>query len=210
MYKFLSTQFAVCGLTISAILIGIVTFSGCGASKQVTRVDSDTTIDLSGRWNDADSRMVADEIIGDCLNHPWINNHGISAGGKPVVIVGGIRNKSMEHIAVATFISDIERAFINSGKVRTVSSASERGEIREERADQGEYAALETIKRMGRELGADYMMTGEVNTIEDREGGDLVLFYQTDLTLTNIETNEKIWIGQKKIKKFIERKRFKM
>ena len=210
MYKFLSTQFAVYGLTISAILIGIVAFSGCGASKQVSRVESDATIDLSGRWNDTDSRMVAEEIIGDCLNHSWINDHGISAGGKPVVIVGGIRNKSMEHIAVATFISDIERAFINSGKVRTVSSASERGEIREERAEQGEHAALETIKRMGRELGADYMMTGEINTIEDREGGDLVLFYQTDLTLTNIETNEKIWIGQKKIKKFIERKRFKM
>ena len=197
-------------LTICALLVGITIFSGCSASKQVTRVDSDTTIDLSGRWNDADSRMVADEIIQDCLNHPWINDHGISTGGKPVVIVGGIRNKSMEHIAVATFISDIERAFINSGKVRTVSSASERGELRAERADQGEFAALESVKRMGRELGADYMMTGEINTIEDREGGDLVLFYQTDLTLTNIETNEKIWIGQKKIKKFIERSRFKM
>ena len=197
-------------LTISAILLGIVAFSGCSASKQVTRVDADTTIDLSGRWNDTDSRMVADEIIGDCLSHPWINDHGINTGGKPVVIVGGIRNKSMEHIPVATFITDIERAFINSGKVRTVSSASERGEIREERADQGEFAALETIKRMGRELGADYMMTGEINTIEDREGGDQVVFYQTDLTLTNIETNEKIWIGNKKIKKFIGRDKFKL
>lgn len=197
-------------LTIFAIVFGIVAFSGCSASKQVTRVDADTTIDLSGRWNDTDSRMVADEIIGDCLSHPWINDHGINAGGKPIVIVGGIRNKSMEHIPVATFITDIERAFINSGKVRTVSGASERGEIREERADQGEFAALETVKRMGRELGADYMMTGEINTIEDREGGDQVVFYQTDLTLTNIETNEKIWIGNKKIKKFIGRDKFKL
>ena len=96
MYKILTDNPIVYGLTICAVLIGITVFSGCSASKQVTRVDSDTTIDLSGRWNDADSRMVADEIIGDCLNHPWINNHGISAGGKPVVIVGGIRNKSME------------------------------------------------------------------------------------------------------------------
>ena len=196
-------------LTIYTFLIGIIVFSGCSASKQVTRVDADTTIDLSGRWNDTDSRMVADGIIGDCLNHPWINDHGMSTGGKPVVIVGGIRNKSMEHIPVATFITDIERAFINSGKVRTVSSSSERSEIREERADQGEFAALETVKRMGRELGADYMMTGEINTIEDREGGDQVVFYQTDLTLTNIETNEKIWIGQKEIKKFIGRSKFK-
>ena len=210
MYKILAAKPAVHRFAIYAVLIGIIVFSGCSSSKQVTRVDADTTIDLSGRWNDTDSGMVADEMIDDCLNHPWINNHGISTGGRPVVIVGGIRNKSMEHIPVATFITDIERAFINSGKVRTVSSSSERGEIREERADQGESAAIETIKRMGQELGADYMMTGEINTIEDRVEGKQVVFYQTDLTLTNIETNEKIWIGQKEIKKFIGRSKFKM
>ena len=210
MYKILAAKPAVYRFTIYALLTGIIVLSGCSSSKQVTRIAADTTVDLSGRWNDTDSRMVADEIIGDCLNHPWINDHGISAGGKPVVIVGGIRNKSTEHIAVATFITDIERAFINSGKVRTVSSESERGEIRAERAQQGEFAALETVKRMGRELGADYMMTGEINTIEDREEGKQIVFYQTDLTLTNIETNEKIWIGQKKIKKFIGRGKFKM
>ena len=222
MHKILTANPVVYGLTFSRslqakasiitslLLIGIIILGGCSASKQVTRVDADTTIDLSGRWNDTDSRMVADDIIQDCLTHPWINDHGISTGGKPVVIVGGIRNKSMEHIPVATFITDIERAFINSGKVRTVSSASERGEMREERADQGEFSAIETVKRMGRELGADYMMTGEINTIEDREGGDQVIFYQTDLTLTDIETNEKIWIGNKKIKKFVGRDKFKM
>ncbi|MCE2415107.1 penicillin-binding protein activator LpoB [Candidatus Poribacteria bacterium] len=210
MYKILTVKPFKYSLTIFALFVGITIFSSCSSSKQVTRVDADTTIDLSGRWNDTDSRMVADDIIQDCLTHPWINDHGINAGTKPVVIVGGIRNKSMEHIPVATFITDIERAFINSGKVRTVSSSSERGEIREERADQGEFAAIETVKRMGRELGADYMMTGEINTIEDREGGDQVIFYQTDLTLTNIETNEKIWIGNKKIKKFVGRDKFKM
>ena len=209
MYKILVTKLAPYTLITYAALIGIIVFTGGCASKQVTRVDTDTTIDLSGRWNDTDSRQVAKEMIDDCLNHPWINNHGIDAGSKPVVIVGGIRNKSMEHIPVATFITDIERAFINTGKVSPVSSSSERGELRAERADQAEFASLETVKQMGRERGADYMMTGEINTIEDREGGKQVVFYQTDLTLTNIETNEKIWIGQKKIKKFIGRGKFK-
>ena len=192
------------------MLIGIIVISGCGPTKQVTRLDTDTTIDLSGRWNDADSRMVAEQMIDECLTHIWINNHNQTEGAKPAVIVGGIRNKSNEHIATQTFISDIERAFINSGKVRPVSSSSERDEIREERADQSENAAIETIKRMGRELGADYMMTGEINTIEDREGGRQIVFYQTNLTLTNIESNEKVWLGQKKIKKFIGRKKFKL
>ena len=200
MYKILS----------SLLLIGMIVFSGCGPSKQVTRIDSDTTVDLSGRWNDTDSRMVAETMIGDCLQHIWLTNHTTAASAKPMVIVGGIRNKTTEHIATQTFIGDIEKAFVNSGKVGVVSSKSERSEIREERADQSENAAIETIKRMGREKGADYMMTGEINTIEDREGGKLVLFYQTDLTLTNIESNEKVWIGQEKIKKYIGRKKFKM
>ena len=197
-------------LSSCLLLICLIVFVGCGPTKQVTRIDSDTTVDLSGRWNDTDSRLVADQIIDDCLNHTWINDHGIQTNSKPVVIVGAIRNKSNEHIATQTFVSDIEEAFVNSGKVRTVSSKDERDEIREERADQSENAAIDTIKRMGRELGADYMMTGQINTIEDREGGKQIVFYQTNLTLTHIERNEKVWIGSKKIKKFIGRKKFKM
>jgi uncharacterized protein (TIGR02722 family) len=192
------------------LLIGIIVFSGCGPSKQVTRIDSDTIIDLSGRWNDTDSQMVAEQMILDCLGHIWITNHVKATQATPFVIVGNIRNKSNEHIATQTFIGDIERAFVNSGKVRAVASKSERSEIREERADQSENAAIETIKQMGREQGADYMMTGEINTIEDRKEREQVVSYQIDLTLTNIETNEKIWIGQHDIKKYIGRKKLKM
>ncbi len=194
-------------LRTTAMLAVMAFLIGCGASKTVERIETDTIIDLSGRWNDTDSRLVSEEIIADCLNQPWIINHMTqSAGKKPTIIVGGIRNRSMEHIAVGTFVSDIERAFINSGRVSVVASAAERGELRTEKEDQNQFASVETIKRMGQESGADYMMTGEINTIEDREGGKQVVYYQVDMTLINIETNEKVWLGQKKIKKYIERK----
>ncbi|MCH8292587.1 penicillin-binding protein activator LpoB [Candidatus Poribacteria bacterium] len=195
---------------LSAIsILGVIIFlAGCGSKKTVERIEIDTTIDLSGRWNDTDSRQVSEAIIMDCLNHPWITQHTTrSEGKKPAVIVGAVRNRSTEHIAIGTFIADIERAFINSGRVSVVASSNERGELRAEKEDQSKFASIKTIKEMGRELGADYMMTGQINTIEDREGGKQVTFYQIDLTLTNIETNEKIWLGQKKIKKFIKRKR---
>ena len=177
--------------------------------KKTKKFVADTTIDLSGRWNDTDSRLMAAEMIDDCLTHPWINNHVIDTGSKPVVIVANIRNKSTEHIPVASFITDIERAFINTGKVRVVSSVSERDALRKERVAQAEFAALETVKWMGRELGVDYIMTGEINRIEDREEGKQVVSYQTDLALTNIETNNKVWLRQKKIKKFIEQNKLK-
>ena len=183
-------------------------FSGCGAKKTVTRIDADSVTDLSGRWNDTDSRLVADAIILDCLNSPWIVRHMSSSGGKiPAIIVGGIRNKSAEHIAVNTFVNDIEKALIRSGQVTVVASANEREELRSEKDNQRVFADPATIKQMGKELGADYMMTGEIMTIQDQEGGDKVTFYQVDMTLTNIETNVKTWMGGKKIKKFISRDR---
>ena len=196
-------------LLLTCTVVVCLILSGCASSKKVERLDVDTTVDLSGRWNDTDSRLVAQTMIVDCLNHPWITEHmSASMGKKPAVIVGAMRNRSTEHIAVNTFVNDIERAFINSGRVSVVASAVERQELRTEKDDQRVFATPETIKEMGRELGADYMMTGEINTIQDQEGGEKVVFYQVDLTLTNVETNVKIWLGQHKIKKFITRSRY--
>jgi hypothetical protein len=180
---------------------------GCGG-KTVSRVDPDTTIDLSGKWNDTDSRLVSEEMIADALSGVWYPEYMETNHNRPTVIVGTVRNETSEHIAVATFIGDIERAFVNSQRVKVVATADEREEIRDERMDQGKYASDETIKQFGREMGADFMLIGKLSSIMDREGGDEVRYYQVDMTLVNIETNEKTWIGQKKIKKFVGRSKY--
>ncbi len=184
-----------------------VSAAGC-ASKTVSRVDTDTTIDLSGNWNDTDSRLVAEKIIDQALSGTWYTDYMQDEGKKPTVIVGTIRNKTTEHIPVTTFIGDIERAFINSNKVQVVATASEREEIRDERMDQGKFASDETIKKFGLEHGADDMLIGTVSSVIDQEGGTQVRYYQVDMTLVDIETNIKIWAGQQKIKKVVGRGKY--
>ena len=88
---------------ISVGCILLIALAGCGPSKTVERIEADTTIDLSGQWNDSDSRQVSQAMIADCLNHPWISRHTVGAKGKkPVVIVGAVRSRSTEHIAIPT------------------------------------------------------------------------------------------------------------
>ena len=185
------------------LFLGLAISTGCG--KKVRRIDPESTTDLSGYWNDTDSRIVANDMITDCLSHPWIQQHAIEYETKPVVIVGTVGNRSMEHIATGTFIRDLERAYVNSGQVRVVANPLEREELREEREQQQDWATEETRKRLRAETGADYMLNGTIDVILDREGGTEVKFYQVDLYLTSIETNERIWIGQSKIKKEISR-----
>lgn len=189
--------------SLTALVVLVVVAAGCG--KKVRRLDPETTTDLSGYWNDTDSRLVSQTMIADALSHPWIQEHAMDYDGKPVVIVGTVRNRSTEHIATGTFIRDLERAFVNSGLVRVVANPLEREELRGERSEQQDWASDETRKRLREETGADYMLNGAIEIIVDREGGEQVKFYQVDLFLTGIESNERIWIGQHKIKKQITR-----
>lgn len=180
--------------------------TGC-ASTEVKRMDVGEVKDISGKWNDTDSRLVAEEMIRDCLSRPWLTRAASDKGKPPTVIVGTVRNQSHEHIATDTFTEDLQRELINSGKVEFVASKGERGEVRDERADQDVNAAEETRKEHGQETGADFMLSGIISTIEDKEGGKEVVLYQTNLKLLNMKTNQIAWNGSKKIKKFIQRAR---
>ena len=194
-------RYVVFFLVCTALVI-----AGCAGS--VKRVETTEIIDLSGRWNDTDSRLVSEEMIKDCINRPWIQRFTDKYGGKlPVVIVGTVRNRSHEHINVETFTKDLERALINSGEVDFVAAKGEREELREERKEQAKHSSEETAKAFGEELGADFMLKGTINTILDKIEGKAVIFYQVNLELMDLETNRKVWIGDKKIKKLIKRRK---
>ncbi len=189
------------GLTVVAMVA-----AGC-ASTKVSRVDTASVTDLSGRWNDTDSRLVAEAMMKDALSQPWLENATRARGRQPVVIVGTIANRSHEHISVQTFVSDLERELSNSQRVTFVAGRGERDEIREERRDQSVHALESTQKAPGKESGADYLLRGTISTIEDELDGTKAVFYQVDLEMIDLTNNVKSWFGQKKIKKVVERKR---
>ncbi|HKI97324.1 MAG TPA: penicillin-binding protein activator LpoB [bacterium] len=189
------------------LLATVMILAACG--KSVSRRQATEAIDLSGRWNDVDSQEVSAAMIQDALTFGWIDQWQRTKGRKPVVMAYGVKNRSTEHINTQTFMKDLERAFLRSGRVSVVADKDERLQSREERADQ-QQGLTANPARIGKELGADFVLTGVLNSIVDQEGGEKVVFYQANLELINVETNEKVWIGDKKIKKFIEQSKFKL
>lgn len=191
--------------TIKLITTGLIlaVLSGC-ASTTVTRTATDEVIDLSGRWNDSDARLTAEELIRDVLNRPWLMDFVANEGEKPVVIIGTLRNKSSEHIDLSPLIKSFEMELINSGKVRFVADSDARQEIREEKQDQQSNSSEDTATRMADETGADFMLQGEITTITDAVDGKRVVLYQTNMELVNLHTNEINWLGGHQIKKVVE------
>jgi uncharacterized protein (TIGR02722 family) len=193
---------------IALALVSVLAVTGC--KTKVKRVAVDDTIDLSGRWNDTDSQLVSAEMISDLSSRSWIEEYTAKHGQKPVVIVGPVRNLSSEHIATETFTKDLEKELINSGRVKFVANPIERDPLREERRQQQTWASEETQKRLAAETGADYMLLGSINTIIDQEGKESVKYYQVNLELIHLESSEKAWIGDKKIKKYVKKRALKL
>ena len=192
---------------IGLVALALLSLVACAQETKVTRVDSGVVTDLSGRWNDTDSRMVAESMVKEALEYPWLNNFSSSKRRQPVVVVGAIQNSSHEHINVGTFVADLERELTNSQKVTFVAGKGDREELRTERKEQAMHAREDTQKAPGKEIGADYMMKGTIATILDEAEGTKAVFYQIDLQMVDLESNAKVWYGQKKIKKVIEKKR---
>lgn len=180
-----------------------------GCATEVKRVAVDEVKDLSGNWNDTDSRLVSEEMIRDALSQGWIDRHEKKTKKTPTVIVGEVRNLSHEHINTRTFVADLERAFVNSGRIDVVASKTEREGLRDERKDMDLHASEASRKAAGNEAGSDYMLIGTINTIIDAAGKEQVRFYQIDLTLISTVDNRKTWTGQKKLKKNVKEASFR-
>jgi len=185
--------------------IGVLISSGCG-NRKIDRVDPNLATDISGRWNDTDSKLVSIELINDAmvLNRNWITNFESRMNRKPIVIIGNVRNKTSEYIDATFFIKNMEIAFVNGGSVTVVQSSEDRNPIRDERNDQQTFSSEETKKKWGKEKGADFMMNGVIVSITDEHKNRKSVAYQVNLELTDLETNEKVWIGQKQIKKLVK------
>jgi len=204
-------------LTSAAAILVIAVLAASCSNKNVSRIEPDTVTDLSGQWNDTDSRLVANALIEQSLTDPWLERYSNANGGDPpTVIVGSFRNRSSEHIPVSTFVNDLESAYINSGAVTVVAGDAERDQIRDERDDQQQNARSDTRAGLGQELGANYVLQGELHSLEDEEETtrfgatrkEKIVFYQVDARLVDLESNAVVWAGQHKIKKYIERKPF--
>lgn len=190
-------------MRFGSIIILLFVITSC-SQRTVSRINPEEEINLSGRWNDTDSRMVATKMTTDFLASEKYKEYAAALGKKPAIIMGTIRNKTSEHIDAANYIKKFELAIYNSGVADLVESDEQRDKLRLERAQQQDFSDPATIAQWGKEVGANLMLFGEMTSETDVYNKKRVVNYITTLYLTDMETNKRVWYGQHEIKKFIK------
>lgn len=175
-------------------------------SSTVSRVSSDSVLDVSGEWNETDVQIVSETLIADCLNSIALSRFGIDHDGRlPVVKVGTFKNQSHEHIDTSIITTKLRNAIINSGRAQFVASSSAIDEVRSEKESQQEWASWDTAKSLANETAADFMLQGSIKTIVQKNGKTTVRTYYVYAELVDIETGRIVWTGEnEEIKKVIK------
>lgn len=191
-------------MTAGLIAVAGVAGACSGPYREVRRVDPETVVDVDYRFNDTDARQVWQGMVNDATFRGWIDRWIAEHNGqRPIIIVGGIKNNTQDYINTLTFTRNFEREMLNSGRVRVVAAKGDRPDLRDERLQGQEWNSAQTRKQMKNETGADLMLLGDINDIQQRslDGRTVSKYYQVNLDLTDLESNEKVWIGSVEVKK---------
>jgi hypothetical protein len=108
----------------------------------------------------------------------------------PTVAIWPIQNATSQHIddQLAAILSSVETFLVNSSDVRMVSRESQQQLIEELRSRQADIYDPATIGRLGRQLGAQYFVTGKVTSVEERFRSTRRVQYALILQVLEVET----------------------
>lgn len=188
---------------ICVFAVAVVALGCGGPSRNVKRLSTNTTTDISGNWNDSDARMTSEALIKQCFGAAWLKRFKDEEGRSPVVRVRRIVNKTDEHIDAQVFVKNIERAMVNGGAVDVLAQEGAELESVNKEEDYGVSGRVGDGPSIGNQQGADFVLVGRLASILDQHEGVRAKLYKVTFELIHAESGKKAWIGDHEIKKLV-------
>jgi uncharacterized protein (TIGR02722 family) len=176
-------------LWLSAGCLGLIAvLSGCQTTTQSVHVAKPVHMDES--YDYTDLRNAASVLAESILSKPPI----AVREDRPVLIPFGITNRTSEHLDTKALVEKMQIQLLNSQKVRLVSADQRENILREIEYQDGGLVDPATMITLGKQVGADYAVSGSIMEITKQEGRGIRLtktslkYYKIHLELTNLNT----------------------
>ncbi|MFZ5724371.1 MAG: penicillin-binding protein activator LpoB [Pseudomonadota bacterium] len=176
----------------TVLVTGCVNKVGYGDAQAVETVNTD--------FGSTDLQSIAAKMVDDMLAFPPIVE--VTSKRRPVIVVDKIKNKTTEHIDTESITDTIQTKVINSGKFRfvdmsTVAAIQQQLDFQTDSGMVDPKAAV----RLGSQIGAEYMLIGNMASIVKQAGNTKDVYYKFTLKLVHLQSGIVEWQGEKEIRK---------
>ena len=162
---------------------------------------------LNTDFGSTDLQRIATKMVDDLLAFaPMVR---ITNSKRPIVFVDTIRNKTAEHIDMESITDTIQSKLLNSGKYRFIDMGQV-DKIKAQLNYQRNSGLVDqnTAMKIGRQIGAEYMLYGNMAAINKSAKGKKDVYSKFTLKLLHIETGILEWSSEKEIRKTREKRWF--
>lgn len=188
-----------------------VTFASCSSTGYG---DPDAVEELTIDFGSTDLQNLAGDMVESLIASPQLNYLQNPAKGEDqriILYIGGVNNRTSEHIDTEGITDSIKVSLLKSGKFRIVAADQGQDEIGDQvRFQQGSGRVdPELARAFGKQLGAEMIIYGNLRSIDKRKGSSIESagvskkdkYYQFVLQAANVETGELIWAEESEIRK---------
>ncbi|QRK04082.1 penicillin-binding protein activator LpoB [Archangium violaceum] len=191
-------------LIVTVSLAGLL--AACGGPRAFTRgtyEDPNTIEMLSDQFNENDLQLIAKKMVNSLAGAPRFSQPSQQL---PVVLVGRLKNKTSEHIDMASLGDKIQTGLAQTGRFALLDKAAREDLAEEYEYQQSGYVRPDAAKAPGEQASADYLLTGEISSIIQQVGNDKLVYYKMTAKLNNVRTGLVEWTDEKEIRKKFEKK----
>ena len=164
----------------------------CGQPKYVRDTDEPRLDEytMSLRFDRRDLERLYEDNIHHLLNSSIARQW--DRGSEPNVAVFPMRNETSEHIdsQLDTLLTKFETDLVNRTNVRVISHRDQPELIDEVRRQQNDAYDPQAIAHYGRQMGAQYFITGRVYDVADRIDDQRRVQYFLFVQVINVETGQ--------------------
>lgn len=193
-------------LLVPSFLLALVLVLGACAQKQFTQGKYDDLAEdrlLDDKFNESDMKQIADTMIQSLVESAVVKE----SKKRPVILVTLVKNRTEEHIDMKSMTDKIKVAVVKSGKFRFTDKEA-REDLQNELAYQGQSGYVDPAKarQKGKQVGADYFLTGEITDRVQEVGSKKYVYYKATFNLISIESGILDWTDEKEIRKYYQKR----
>ena len=189
-----------CQWMMMGVAAGTLALTGCASNPAVQYGDATAVETTTTGFGSTDLQLIAAKMVDDMLIFPPLVE--MTAKRRPVMFVDTIKNKTTEHIDTESITDTISSKLLNSGRFRFVDMTAVQ-QMRDQMDYQqgGGMVDPATAVRLRKQMGAEFMLYGNMSSIVKYNGSVKDVYYKFTLKLTNLETGILEWSGEKEIRK---------
>jgi hypothetical protein len=190
-------------IAIAAIAIGS---AGCAQKKVYTKgkyIDPDEVNLLSDKFVESDLQLIADHLTESLLASSLMGEQN----KQPAIIISLFTNGTDEHIDILSLTNKIRTDLLKTQRFVFLNERLRKSIAKEYEYQGSGYVNPETAKMKGKQIGADWMISGHISSIKQPVGKKEIVYYKTTMEVTDISTSEILWADEIEIKKAFKRKR---